>query len=92
MSSSRRIRQRSRKIEGQPSPEFLHAIGVNIHHYRRLRNLTQRELDELAGLSDGYTSELERGKQNPTVATLEVIAAALAVTEVDLVKRDPPVK
>lgn len=44
---------------------------------RKYRGLTQMQLSELCGISVSYLSDIERGKANPTIATLIKIAGAL---------------
>ncbi|WP_225868023.1 helix-turn-helix domain-containing protein [Bartonella apihabitans] len=43
-------------------------------------------MDDLNGNSQQYLSELEGGKRNPTIVTLNKVAIALGVTINDLVQ------
>lgn len=44
---------------------------------RRKEGITQKELSERTGIAQGDISKLENGNANPSVKTLERIAAAL---------------
>lgn len=61
-------------------------IGVNFATLRREKNLTQEKISELTEISQQYLSDLERGKRNPTIKTLQKIADALNVPLLDLMK------
>lgn len=54
----------------------VHDVAEFVRARRRLRGLGQRELAELAGVSQRFVSELERGK--PTVR-LDAVERVLAV-------------
>ncbi len=54
-------------------------LGRRIKELRRKRGLTQERLAERANLDVKYVGNIERGKENPTVATLERLAGALSV-------------
>lgn len=60
-----------------------------IREWRKYRKLTQEELAEMVGLSNGAISQLETGRINYTQGTLEDIADALGCTAGDLLSRDP---
>jgi DNA-binding XRE family transcriptional regulator len=66
------------EIEAAPSP-----VGP----IRKWRKVTQAELSEKAGISQGYLSEIETGKKTGDLATLRAIAAALGVG-LDAVTKD----
>lgn len=51
---------------------------------RKWRKLTQEQLAEAAGISQGYLSEIESGKKVGDVGTLRAIAAALGVSLDDI--------
>jgi XRE family transcriptional regulator, regulator of sulfur utilization len=50
---------------------------------RRARDWTLRELAEQTGLSVSYLSDIERGRTNPSISTLEALTGALQVTVID---------
>jgi ribosome-binding protein aMBF1 (putative translation factor) len=52
-------------------------IGERIAARREQLHLSQQQVAELAGIPQPEVSRIERGKANPTQATLEKIAAAL---------------
>lgn len=63
--------------------EVLYAIldGENpIRVWRRYRQLTQRQLAQMAGISVPYLSQLETGKRSGTAQVLIAIAAALQLS------------
>ena len=53
--------------------------GRGVRVARAIAGLEQKELAELAKLDASHISLIERGKRNPTVATLERISQALKV-------------
>lgn len=65
-------------------------IGKKIRAWRDERGLTQNELASRANISRSYLAGVETGKYNPSIDTLNSIAAALNVStsflmeEVDL--------
>ena len=63
-------------------------VGRNFARLRQEKGLTQEEVEARSGISQQYISSLERGKRNPTVITLYLLAQALGVSHVDLVKPD----
>ncbi|WP_207742394.1 helix-turn-helix domain-containing protein [Clostridium tepidum] len=54
-------------------------IGENLQKLRKEKKLSLRALAEKANISKSTLSDIENGKTNPTVTTLEKIAAALEV-------------
>jgi len=62
------------------------SIGDNIHKYRKIRNLTQKELGETIGISNTYLSDLETGRTNPSIKTLKKIAKGLEINYMELLK------
>lgn len=62
-------------------------VGANIRRIREARGLPQDELAHRAAVHVTYLSGVETGKRNITMNVLERIAAALEISEVDLVKR-----
>jgi transcriptional regulator with XRE-family HTH domain len=61
-------------------------IGDNIRKYRKMKNLTQKELGELVGISNTYLSDMEIGRTNPSIKTLKRIAKGLEISFVELLK------
>ena len=60
------------------------ALGGQIRKLRRRAGLTQEQLAEKAGLSLKHLGEVERGRGNPTLSSLESLADALGVTLFEL--------
>lgn len=54
-------------------------VGGRIREIRERRELSQRALAELSGLSANAISRIERGESSPTVSTLHRLATALSV-------------
>ena len=54
-------------------------LGNRIRTLRRERNLTLERLSELANLSVGIVSQIERGRGNPSFATLAQLAHGLDI-------------
>lgn len=59
-------------------------LGNRIRNYRVESGMTQIELAKKAGLSQGYLSDLEKNRFNPTVTTITGIAVALDVPIAEL--------
>lgn len=55
-------------------------LGNEIKKLRKVKGYTQAQLAEMSGISDNYIGYIERGKQPPSLITLEKIATALDVT------------
>ena len=60
--------------------DFNEQISANLRSFREKRRMSLQEVADLAGLSKAHIWEIEQGRGNPTVSTLEGIAAALGVT------------
>jgi transcriptional regulator with XRE-family HTH domain len=61
-------------------------VGKNIGRIRRARRLTQEQLAEQTGFNQQYISDLERGKCNPTLVSLDRLSKALGVGLIDLIR------
>lgn len=55
-------------------------LGHFIREQRRLAELSVRRLAELAGVSNPYLSQIERGLRRPSAEILQQIARALSVS------------
>ena len=53
-------------------PEFQAMINA-----RKMKGITQKELSERTGIAQGDISKLENGKGNPSIKTLQRLAAAM---------------
>jgi len=69
-------------------------LGRRIQSLRQGKKLSQEQLAESAGLSLKHLGELERGRGNPTLASLESLAAAFGISLSELFDFDheQPVK
>lgn len=59
-------------------------LGNNLKTIRTAENITQSELAELLGVDKSFVSNIENGKNNPTLSTIANLARALGVTTKDL--------
>ena len=59
--------------------ETVFSLGDKLRHLRGERNISQRDLARLAGLSPNSISLIERDETSPSVATLQSLASALNV-------------
>ena len=60
--------------------DTLSALGRRIQKLRQKVGITQELLSERAGISPKNLSELENGRGNPTLSSLEGLATALDMT------------
>jgi len=67
-------------------------LALNLRHLRRAKGFSQEDLADLAAVDRTYVSALERGLYAATVDILAKLAAALGVTEAELVRRPAPRK
>ena len=68
-------------------------IGKKIREFRKMRQISQSTLSEMADLSPGYISYIENGIKIPSLDTIVHIANALEITpdvllESELVKKE----
>ena len=61
-------------------------LGKNIKRIREEKNMTQGDICRAVGLDRAQMSNIEAGKGNPTLATIDKIAQALDVAIEDLIK------
>ena len=54
-------------------------LGRRLRELRQKKELTLERLSEIASVDVKYLGSIERGKENPTIATLEKVANALSV-------------
>ena len=59
-------------------------VGARLKQLRQARRLTQEQLAERASLSYKFVGEIERGRGNPTLTTLNALSEALGVGLADL--------
>jgi len=69
---------------GSEHEALIRAVSDRIRELRKIQGLTQGQLAAKAGLKQSYLFEVEAGKTNPTLRTLDRIARALEVSARDL--------
>ena len=57
-----------------------HDLGAFIRDQRRTARLSLRKLSELAGISNPYLSQIERGLRKPSAEILQAIAKGLRIS------------
>ena len=60
-------------------------LGKNLKKLRLKRKLSQGELSKSLNVDRAYISNIENGRMNPTLSTLEKISQALKVSIKELV-------
>ncbi len=65
----------------------LHDLGEFIRDQRRVGHLSLRKLSEMAGISNPYLSQIERGLRKPSAEILQQIARALEISSETLYVR-----
>lgn len=63
-------------------------VGENIKRIREECGLSQKELEQLSGLSAGVICDVERGRYEPRLTTLRLIVKTLSVRVSDLLGED----
>lgn len=63
------------KGQSKPMPEF--NLGERLRYLREQRNLTQKQLADLASVSQATIAHIEKSTKDPSVETLRKIAEAL---------------
>lgn len=61
-------------------------LGTRIRELRVKKGLSQEKLGDICGLHRSHMGEIERGRANITLATLEIIAQKLQTTPSALLK------
>src|SRR3712207_5471780 len=57
----------------------MHDLGEFIREQRRVARLSLRKLSDMAGISNPYLSQIERGLRKPSAEILQQIARALQI-------------
>ena len=60
------------------------ALGVAIRRIRNERGMSQEDLAHDSALDRSYMSSIERGRQNPGIASVLRISRALGITAMEL--------
>jgi len=61
-------------------------LGENLRKWRVKKNMSQGDLATTLNVDRAYISNIENGRMNPTLATLEKIAIALDISTSELLK------
>lgn len=61
-------------------------LGTRIRKLRKKKGWSQEELADICGLHRSHMGEIERGRANITLATLEIIAQKLQTNPATLLK------
>lgn len=63
---------------------LLEAVGSRIRDLRKQNGWTQTDLAVILDLSRGHISDIEQGKREPGLITLQIIASGLGTTMAEL--------
>jgi transcriptional regulator with XRE-family HTH domain len=69
------------------SPAFLQRVGNNIKSLREARGYSQQDLSHDSGLTTNYIGEIERGRINISLATIDALAKGLGCDVREIVTR-----
>src|SRR4026209_524193 len=58
----------------------MHDLGEFIREQRRIGHLSLRKLSDMAGVSNPYLSQIERGLRRPSAEILQQLARALKIS------------
>jgi len=61
-------------------------LGENLRKWREKKDMSQVDLATALGVDRAYISNIENGRMNPTLSTLEKIAGALSISTSELLK------
>ena len=62
------------------TPISVHDLGDYLREQRQSARLTLRQLSEVAGISNPYISQIERGLKKPSAEILQALAKALRIS------------
>lgn len=65
-------------------------LNYSITRIRESKGLTQKELASKAGLSYSFINDIENGRRNPSLESLELIAAALDTSVQEIMGAEAP--
>ena len=61
-------------------------LGQNMKRIRAKKNMSQGDIARALEVDRGYISNIENGKKNPTIATIQKLANALGVSADELLR------
>jgi len=62
------------------TPNITERFGIRLRVFRQKQGWTQVVMAEKVGIDRSYISDMERGKKNVCLPTLEILAQAFGVT------------
>jgi transcriptional regulator with XRE-family HTH domain len=69
------------------TPISVHDLGEYLREQRQAAQLSLRQLSEVAGISNPYISQIERGMKKPSAEILQALAKALRISAESLYVR-----
>ena len=76
-------------ITAQEDTSALAELGSRVRAWRARRGMTRRQLAVDSGLSERFLADMEAGKGNASLTTLQSVAQALNITILDLLQDAP---
>src|SRR3954468_5123021 len=76
-------------VTEQESKSTLPELGARVRAWRARRGMTRKQLSTDSGLSERFLADVESGKGNVSINSLEAAARALNITIVDLLQDAP---
>jgi transcriptional regulator with XRE-family HTH domain len=73
---------------GLSRKNFMQQFGEKLRFLREKHRITQAQLAEQVGLAQAYISELEWGKNNPSLSLVIKIADIFGLPTIDMLVRD----
>jgi transcriptional regulator with XRE-family HTH domain len=70
------------------TPPLRKRFGLKVRELRLAQGMSQEAFADHCGFARSYMSRIERGTANPSLDTVEVLAAALRVTATELFEED----
>lgn len=61
-------------------------LGKNMKRIRAKKGMSQGDIARALEVDRGYISNIENGKKNPTIATIQKLANALGISSSELLK------
>jgi XRE family aerobic/anaerobic benzoate catabolism transcriptional regulator len=76
-------------VTEQEASSTLPELGARIRAWRARRGMTRKQLAEDSGLSERFLADVESGRGNASINSLEVTARALNITLIELLQDAP---
>jgi transcriptional regulator with XRE-family HTH domain len=71
-------------VNGSGATDAPSPVGERLRELRIGRRLTLKEVANEAGVTEGFLSQVERGRSSPSLKTLQALAGALGLTPGDI--------